>query len=70
MIKTAIAAALAAAAVTLAPVAHADLSCQGAKDWQVAHNNNAGNIDTSSQSAVDAYNSEADAIDAALAQSC
>lgn len=62
--------ALCAAGLGLAPVASADISCQGALDWRAAHDAQGDNVDTSSQGAVDAYNSEADAIDATVASAC
>lgn len=61
-----------AAALFGAPeaIAGPDMSCQEALDWQASHNAAGDFVDTTSQSAVDAYNSEADAIDAALWDAC
>ena len=62
----------AGAAVGLAPVAAAgpSMSCMAALDWQAHHNAMGGNVDTSSNAAVDSYNAEADAIDAQISASC
>lgn len=72
MIKFAIAAGLTTASLALAPIATAgpNMSCQAALSWQQAHNAAGSNVDTHSHAAVDAYNAEADAIDATIADAC
>lgn len=59
-------------ALVFVPVASAGpkMSCQAAIDWQSDHNARGNSVDTSSQAAVDSYNSEARQIDAQLDASC
>lgn len=58
-----------AASLMLAPVAQAS-PCTDAQAWQRHHNESLGSVDSNSQDSVDAYNREADQIDAAITKAC
>lgn len=68
--KIQIATGLAAIALLIgaAPAAQASTACDDALAWQAAHN--ARKVNTRSKASVDAYNLEADRIDAAIAANC
>jgi uncharacterized protein (UPF0333 family) len=61
--------AVVAGSIGLAPVASAD-TCADANAAIAAHNNSKGSIPTSNWGAVEAYNHEADQLDARAAAAC